>query len=129
MTAWLILSNRLENRKVVIDYVRTWARDRGLSHNRLHSLEKVTEEIFCHLVPQAWQPNKPNTIAISLEERGPRLRLMFEDDAAFHNPGSFIPPELAPADCTLYNRLEKLAESLVYYRTAESKNRLAIFLA
>ena len=41
--------------------------------------QKAVEDIFRHLVTYAYQPDQPGSIAISLEERGPRLRLMFED--------------------------------------------------
>jgi anti-sigma regulatory factor (Ser/Thr protein kinase) len=126
MDSRLTLSNRPENLKLLINYVRKWAEDRGLSPNRRRSLEKAVEEIFRHLVTYAYQPD---LIAISLEERGPRLRLMFEDDAAPHNPSSPpAPDEPAPTGCSLDNSLQQLAESLVYYRTADRKNRMVVFL-
>jgi anti-sigma regulatory factor (Ser/Thr protein kinase) len=133
MTSWLTLSNRQENLKFLLEYVRTWASERGLSPNRRHSLEKAAEEIFRYLVTHAYQPHQPGSIAISLEEKGPRLRLMFEDDADPHHPSSItgIPALDAPqpADVSFYNGLQQLAESLVYYRTADHKNRMAVFLA
>ena len=86
MDSRLTLSNRPENLKLLMDYVRQWARDRGLSSNRRRGLEKAAEEIFRHLVTHAYQPDQPGSIAISLEEKGPRLRLMFEDDAAAPHP-------------------------------------------
>ncbi len=93
------------------------------------SLEKVVEDIFRHLVTYAYQPDQPGSIAISLEERGPRLRLMFEDDAAPHNPSSLpAPDESALSACRLDNGLQQLAESLVYFRTADRKNRMIVFL-
>ena len=49
---------------------------------KLVSLESAAGEIFRHLVNHAYQPNEPGSIAVELEEKGPRLRLMFEDDAA-----------------------------------------------
>lgn len=123
----LTLGNRLENLKPLMNYVRKWAGDRGLSPNRRCSLEKVVEDIFRHLVTYAYQPGQPGSIAISLEERGPRLRLMFEDDAAPHNPSS-LPDGPALSSCRLDNGLQQLAESLVYFRTADRKNRMIVFL-
>ena len=66
----LTLSNRPENLKPLMNYVRKWAEDRGLSPNRRCSLEKVVEDIFRHLVTYAYQPDQPGSIAISLEEKG-----------------------------------------------------------
>ena len=122
----LTLGNRLENLNPLMNYVRKWAEDRSLSPNRRCSLEKVVEDIFRHLVTYAHQPDQPGSIAISLEERGPRLRLMFEDDAAPHNPSS-LPDGPALIGC-LDNGLQPLAESLVYIRTADRKNRTIVFL-
>jgi anti-sigma regulatory factor (Ser/Thr protein kinase) len=125
----LTLSNRPENLKPLMNYVRKWVEDRGLSPNRRRSLEKAVEEIFRHLVTYAYQPDQPGSIAISLEERGPRLRLMFEDDAAPHNPSSLPAPDgSALIGCCLDNGLQQLAESMVYYRTADRKNRVIVFL-
>ena len=127
MDTRLTLSNRPENLKPLMKYVRKWAEDRSLSPNRRCSLEKVVENIFRHLVTYAYQPDQPGSIAISLEERGPRLRLMFEDDAVPHNPSS-IPNGSALNACRLDNGLQQLAESLVYFRTADRKNRMIVFL-
>ena len=130
MNSRLTLSNRPENLKLLMNYVRQWADDRGLAPNRQRGLEKAVEEIFRHLVTYAYQPDQPGSIAVSLEERGPRLRLMFEDDAAPHNPSSLPASDgPAPTGCSLDNGLQQLAESLVYYRTADRKNRMVIFLA
>lgn len=129
MDSRLTLSNRPENLKLLMDYVGKWARDRGLSPNRRHCLEKAVEEIFRHLVTHAYQPHQPGSIAISLEERGPRLRLMFEDDAAPHNPNHLSPPDAPdPTGSFFDSSLQQLAESLVYYRTADRKNRMVVFL-
>ena len=129
MDSRLTLSNRPENLKLLMDYVGKWGRDRGLSSMRRRGLEKAVEEIFRHLVTQAYQPDQPGSIAISLEERGPRLRLMFEDDAAPHNPHRLpAPDEPHPASSCLDDGLQQLAESLVYYRTADRKNRMVVFL-
>ena len=123
----LTLSNRPENLKPLMKYVQKWAEDRSLSSNRRCSLEKAAEDIFRHLVTYAYQPDQPGSIAISLEERGPRLRLMFEDDAAPHDPSS-LPDGSALSGCCLDNGLQQLAESLVYFRTADRKNRMIVFL-
>jgi anti-sigma regulatory factor (Ser/Thr protein kinase) len=128
MDSWLILSNRRENLSLLRDYVRQWADERGLPAQRRRTLETAAEEIFRYLVTSAYQPEQPGSISISLEERGPRLRLSIEDDAPPHHPGRSgrLP---APAAATLFDHLQQLAESLVYYRTAERKNRMVVYLA
>jgi len=72
------------------------------------------------------------SIAVALEEKGPRLRLTFEDDAAPHHTSSLsglpAPGNPDPASCIFYNGLQQLAESVVYYRTADRKNRMVVFL-
>ena len=129
MDSRLTLSNRPENLKLLMDYVGKWARDRGLSSMRRRGLEKAAEGIFRHLVTHAYQPDQPGSIAIALEERGPRLRLIFEDDAAPHNPNCLSASDGPdPAGSFLDNGLQQLAESLVYYRTADRKNRMVVFL-
>jgi len=130
MNSRLTLGNRLENLRLLTNYVRQWADVRGLSPNRRRGLEKAVEDIFRHLVTNAYQPDQPGSIAISLEERGPRLRLMFEDDAAPHNPSN-LPAEggPVPTGCSRDHGLQQLVESLVYYRTADRKNRMVVFLA
>lgn len=132
MNAWLTLSNRQENLKLLMEYVRKWAREHSLPKTRQHSLEKAAEEIFLHLVNNAYRPDQPGSIGVSLEEKGPRLRLTFEDDAAPHDPSSLsglpAPGNPDPASCVLYNGLQQLAESVVYYRTADRKNRMVVFL-
>jgi hypothetical protein len=70
----LTLGNRPENLKPLMDYVRKWAGDRGISPKRRRSLEKVAEDIFRHLITYAYQPDQPGSIAVSLAERGHRLR-------------------------------------------------------
>jgi len=133
MTAWLTLTNRRENQKLLLEYVRNWARERSLSPHRRLSLERAAEEILRHLLSQAYQPEQPGSIAVSLEEKGSRVRLVFEDDAAPHNPSSLsglpAPGGPDPAVCSFYNSLQQLAESLIYYRTADRKNRLVVFLS
>ena len=132
MTSWLTLSNRQENLKLLMDYIRNWSGEHRLPPTRQDSLEKAAEEIFRHLVNHAYRPDQPGSIAVSLEEKGPRLRLTFEDDAAPHHASSLsglpAPGYPDPASCLLYNGLQQLAESVVYYRTADRKNRMVLFL-
>ena len=115
-----------------MDYVRNWAGEHRLPPNRQDSLAKAAEEIFHHLVNHAFRPDQPGSIAVGIEEKGPRLRLTFEDDAAPHHASSLsglpAPGNPDPASCLLYNGLQQLAESVVYYRTADRKNRLVVFL-
>ncbi|MFZ0052642.1 MAG: hypothetical protein WAK96_12785, partial [Desulfobaccales bacterium] len=88
--------------------------------------------IFRHLVDHAYQPGEPGSIAVELEEKGPRLRLMFEDDAvpknSPENPPGNPGGRASPVDAPNLKALEPLAESLIYYRTADGKNRLVVFL-
>lgn len=132
MNSWLTLSNRQENLKLLLDFIRKWAEEHSLPPNRRHSLEKAAEEIFSHLVNHAYRPDQPGSIAVCLEDKGPRLRLTFEDDAAPHHASSLsgLPDPGNPdqASCILYNGLQQLAESVVYYRTADRKNRMVVFL-
>jgi hypothetical protein len=125
----LTLSNRPENLEPLLQYVRKWAEDQSLSPNRRFCLEKAVEDIFRHLVTYAYQPDQPGSSAIFLEQRGARLRLMFEDDAAPHNPSSLPAPDGSALNtCRLDNGLQQLAESQVYFRTADRKNRMIVFL-
>jgi anti-sigma regulatory factor (Ser/Thr protein kinase) len=128
----LTLTNRLENLGLLLDYIRKWATNRGLPAVKRVSLESAAAEIFRHLVNHAYQPNEPGSIAVELAEKGPRLRLMFEDDAVPPNSPVKLPPNpepmAAPLDAPHLNSLQRLAESLIYYRTADRKNRLVVFL-
>ena len=123
----LTLTNRPENLRLLLDFIHRWARDRSLSPARLDSVELAASKIFRHLVDHAYQPGEPGSIAVELLEKGPRLRLMFEDDAkppSIENPKAADPPITPPH----LNGLQHLAESLIYYRTADRKNRLVVFL-
>lgn len=128
----LTLANRLGNLGLLLDYIRKWATDRGLPAAKRVSLESAAAEIFRHLVNHAYQPGEPGSIAVELVEKGPRLRLMFEDDAVTANSSVKLPgnpgPIAAPLDAPHLNSLQRLAESLIYYRTADQKNRLVVFL-
>lgn len=125
--ARLTLTNRPENLRLLLDFIQRWASDRSLPPARLDSLELAAGKIFRHLVDHAYQPGEPGSIAVELVEKGPRLRLMFEDDAkpsSTGNPKTADPPVNPPH----LNGLQHLAESLIYYRTADRKNRLVVFL-
>ncbi|MCX5889210.1 MAG: ATP-binding protein [Deltaproteobacteria bacterium] len=128
----LTLTNRLENLGLLLDYIRKWAADRGLPAGKRVSLESAAAEIFRHLVNHAYQPGEPGSIAVELAEQGPRLRLMFEDDAVPPKSSGKLPanpgPMAAPLDAPPLNSFQHLAESLIYYRTADRKNRLVVFL-
>ncbi len=123
----LTLTNRPENLRLLLDFVQKWSRDRSLPPARLDSLELVAGQIFRHLVEHAYQPGEPGSIAVALEEKGRRLRLMFEDDAKPPIPGNPEPAE-PPNNPPHLNGLQHLAESLIYYRTGDKKNRLVVFL-
>lgn len=128
----LTLTNRAENVRLLEDFISQWSRDRGLPAARLRSLELAAKRIFQHLLDYAYQPDEPGSIAVELEEKGPRLRLMFEDDAVPKNSHETSPGNpggmASPVDAPHLNSLERLAESLIYYRTADGKNRLVVFL-
>ncbi len=123
--ARVTLTNRPENLRLLQDFIQQWARDRSLPPARLDSLELAAGQIFRHLVDHAYQPGEPGSIVVELEEKGPRLRLMFEDDAKPPSPSS--PQDFSVSPRQL-NGLRHLAESLIYYRTADRKNRLVVFL-
>lgn len=127
----LTLTNRPENLKLLLDFIKNWARDRSLPAGRRDSLTLAAGEIFQHLVGHAYQPGEPGSIAVEVEEKGPRLRLMFEDDARPQNlPGRPAATSgcAGGGDTPHLNGLQRLAESLIYYRTADRKNRLVVFL-
>ena len=128
MVSRLSVSNRQENLKILVDFVRQWGNDHGLPTSRRDTLEQAASGIFRHLVTHAYEPGQPGSIAVVLEEKGPRLRLMFEDDAPAHNPTGFN--ALAPGACSSanLNGVRPLADGLIYYRTTDRKNRLVVFL-
>jgi hypothetical protein len=129
----LSLSNRLENLKLLEDFLHTWAQQRGLPANRRTGLQRVAGIIFRRLVTRAYRPYQPGSISVVVEEKGPRLRLVFEDDAPPHSPGvlndlKYSPNADADADSN-QKKAQPWIESLVYYRTSDRKNRLVVFLA
>lgn len=127
----LVLSNRADNLKVLKDYIRQWGKERGLSRRRRECLLQAAAGIFQHLVGEVYGPGQPGTISIRLEDRGSRLRLVFEDDAPpLRHPG--FPPihEGTPPEGGSFRLAQvcPLADSLIYYRTEENKNRLVMVL-
>ena len=126
----LTLTNRPENLKLLLDFVQKWAKKHGLPHRKLDYLVHAAGEIFRHLLDHAYQPGEPGSIAVELTSKGPRLRLMFEDDALpSNNPEAGRTPAGPPSPgAPHFTRLLRLVESLIYYRTADRKNRLVVFL-
>ena len=127
----LTLTNRPENLKLLLDFVQKWGKDRSLPSGKLTSLASAAGEIFKYLVQHAYAPGEPGSIAVELDQKGPRMRLMFEDDALpnFLNKGQGNPRAVeAGNNVPPLTGLQHLAESLVYYRTADRKNRLVVFL-
>lgn len=133
MLSRVTLSNREGNYQLLLDFIRKWAQERGLSATRRDGLEQAAEAIFRQLLAEAYRPYQPGSIAVELEEKGARLRLMFEDDAPPYVPTGFTGsqnpgPSAAPGRVLHLNGLQPVAESLIYYRTADRKNRLVVFL-
>jgi len=132
MLAYLTLSNRQENLKLLREFIRKWAKSQRVSPSRRGNLELASEEIFRHLVTHAYRPGQPGSIAITLEEKGARLRLTFEDDAAVRTCDSLNLPQAQNAPNLKGNCLNgvlQVAESIVYYRTGDRKNRLVVYIS
>lgn len=130
MVSRLTLSNRPENLKALRDFLRDWGKQRGLSRSRLKSLEKAAAEIFHFIINRVYRPGVPGSMAIILEDKGVRLRLVFEDDGPPYDTATL--EALSPnADSSPHGpnlaRLGDWSDSLVYYRTADQKNRLVTF--
>lgn len=133
MASRLTLSNRQENLKLLHEFIQEWSQERGLSPTRRTSLEKTAEEIFLRLLG-AYPPDQPGSIAVTLGEKGPRVRLMFEDDAPPYDPACFSAGPVADlagqsARSGNLSRVRQATDSLIYYRTADRKNRLVVFLS
>jgi anti-sigma regulatory factor (Ser/Thr protein kinase) len=130
MVSRLTLSNRPENLKALRDFLRDWGKQRGLSRSRLKSLEKAAAEIFQFITNRVYRPGVPGSMAVILEDKGVRLRLVFEDDGPPYDTAtleSLYPnADPAPPGHNL-SRLREWSDSLVYYRTADQKNRLVTF--
>jgi anti-sigma regulatory factor (Ser/Thr protein kinase) len=130
MSSRLTLSNRPENLRLLKDFLKEWASNRGLPTKHGDILEQVAEEIFLNLI-QAYGADQPGSIAITLEDKGARVRLMFEDDAPPYDPNYFSAlsgADGSPGRAVILSRLRQASDSLVYYRTADRKNRLVVFL-
>ena len=124
----------MENLRLLRNFVQGWAKKRGLPKARRESLEKAAAEIFHYLVKQVYPPGQPGSITIVLEDKGLRTRLLFEDDAPAYNPtgldsGKADRPRPQPGQEADLETVRQLADSLIYYRTADQKNRLVVFLA
>jgi anti-sigma regulatory factor (Ser/Thr protein kinase) len=131
--ATLTLSNRQENLKLLLDFVQQWARERNLSPALRSSLERAVKKIFQHVVCHAYPPGEPGSVGVALEEQGPRVRLIFQDDAPPHNPLNLREASpsgnRSPGGGTHLQQLQQLADSLIYYRTPDQKNRLVVFIS
>jgi len=132
--ATLTLSNRQENLKLLLDFIQQWSEERNLAAARRSSLERAARKIFHHVLSHAYRRGQPGSIAVVLEEQGPRLRLIFEDDAPPHNPlnyqGAQDPGNRDPGGGNPHlQQLQQLADSLIYYRTPDRKNRLVLFIS
>ncbi len=126
----LVLSNRPENLELLREFVRQWSKRRHLSPSRRECLEQVAVGVFQHLVREAYGPDRHGSISVCLEDQGTRVRLVFEDDAPpFNHAGNSHPAagsggEAAPNLAGLC----PLADSLIYYRTEDQKNRLVMIV-
>jgi hypothetical protein len=133
MESRLTLSNRWENLKLLRDFIQGWAKKRGLPKARRESLDKAAAGIFHYLVNRVYPPGQPGSITIVLEDKGLRTRLLFEDDAPAYSPAGInsgkadrLSPK--PGQEADLEAVRQLADSLIYYRTADQKNRLVVFL-
>jgi len=126
----LVLSTRPENLELLREYIRRWGREHRLDPARREYLEQAAVGVFRHLLEEAYNPHRPGSISISLEDRGPRVRLVFEDDAPPFPPctPNGNPATLPAVPATLPRSLPQV-DSLVYYRTEDDKNRLVVTVA
>jgi len=130
MVSRLSLSNRPENLKALREFLRNWGKQRGLSRSRLKSLEKAAAEIFQFITNRVYQPGVPGSMTVILEDKGVRLRLVFEDDGPPYDAATLsalYPNADPPPSGPNLSRLREWSDSLVYYRTADQKNRLVTF--
>ncbi|RLA90760.1 MAG: ATP-binding protein [Deltaproteobacteria bacterium] len=134
MAMSLSLSNRPENLARLNQALASQAREWCLPERSRAHLELVAEELFVNIVNHGYEPGQPGRIDISLEQQGPRLRLIIEDDARPFNPLHDYCPQ---TDQNLESRpigglgiclVRRLAESIVYYQTADNRNRLIVYL-
>ena len=130
MVSRLTLSNRPENLKVLRAFLRTWGQQRGLARSRLKSLEKAATEIFYFIINRVYHPGVPGSMSVILEDKGVRLRLVFEDDGPPYDAATLnalSPNAHSASPGRNLSRLKEWSDSLVYYRTADHKNRLVTF--
>jgi serine/threonine-protein kinase RsbW len=129
----LTVINRQENLKLLLDFVQKWSQERNLSPASRTSLERAVRKVFRHLLSHAYRPGQPGSITATLEDKGPRLRLILEDDAPPYNPLNYqkAPDSAAdpPGDNHHLLQLQQMADSVIYYRTPDHKNRLVVFLS
>jgi anti-sigma regulatory factor (Ser/Thr protein kinase) len=131
MTNRFTLSNRPENVKLLQEYLRGWGRKRGLARGRRQALEKAATEIFHYIVTRVYPLGAPGSITMALEEKGTRLRLVFEDDGPPYDTATLntlSPIALSPPAGPDLSSLKKWIDSVTYYRKADRKNRLVAFL-
>ncbi len=125
----LTLRNRAENLGMLQEFVRRWGRQRGLSPARLDCLTQAAAQIFQYVLERGQGPDTPGAISFSLEDQDSRLRLVIEDDSAPPHQG-----EPSGALCSApeglllphYQGVCPLADSLIYYRTEENRNRFVL---
>jgi anti-sigma regulatory factor (Ser/Thr protein kinase) len=129
MVSHLTLSNRPENLKALREFLRDWGKQRGLSRGRMKGLEKAASEIFHFIIKRVYRPGVPGSLTVILEDKGVRLRLVFEDDGPPYDAPTLaaISPKAHPSPGPNLSRLKEWSDSLVYYRTADHKNRLVTF--
>jgi anti-sigma regulatory factor (Ser/Thr protein kinase) len=129
MVSRLTLSNRPKNLKALREFLRDWGKQQGLSRSRSKSLEKAASEIFHFIIKRVYRPGVPGSLTVMLEDTGVRLRLVFEDDGPPYDAPTLaaISPNAHPSPGPNLSRLQEWSDSLVYYRTADHKNRLVTF--
>ncbi len=127
----LVLSTRPENLELLRGHIRRWSREHQLPPAQEQHLEQAAASIFLYLVEEAYGPNRPGSISISLEDRGTRLRLVFEDDAPpFHHSGcNGYPATLSATVPAALARSLPQIDSLVYFRTEDHKNRFVVVVS
>ncbi len=126
----ITLSNRPENVKPLQEFLRKWGQQRGLGKGRIKGLEKAASDIFRFIITRVYPPGLPGSLAVTLEEKGARLRLVFEDDGPPFDAATLdaLSPDTPPSASGLdLSRLKEWSESVVYYRTPDEKNRLVTF--
>lgn len=130
MVSRLTLSNRPENVNPLKEFLRSWGRQRGLAPRRIKNLEQAAAEIFSFIITRVYPPGLPGSITVELEEKGVRLRMVFEDDGPPYDAVTLeaLAPHAGSYPSSLnLSHLKEWIDSVVYYRTADQKNRLVTF--